>query len=71
MECLPMNAPKEDDLERLAVPLWPTAGKALGLSRNTTYAAAQRGDIPTLRFGRLVRVPLKALQRLLDGAGKE
>ena len=30
----------------LTVPLWPTAGKALGYSRNTTYEAARHGDIP-------------------------
>jgi hypothetical protein len=30
----------------------PEAGKALGLTRHGAYAAAQRGEIPTLRFGR-------------------
>jgi len=34
-------------------PLWPEAGKVLG----TTYAAARAGDIKTVRFGRLLRVP--------------
>ena len=28
----------------LVVPLWPHAGKALGLSRGSTYAAAERGE---------------------------
>jgi hypothetical protein len=35
----------------------PDAGKMAGLSRNGSYAAAQRGEIPTIQFGRLKRVP--------------
>ena len=45
----------------------PYAGKLLGLSRNTAYEAARRGEIPTIRLGRKIRVPKAALQRLLDG----
>jgi hypothetical protein len=41
----------------LVVRLWPDAGRALGLSRNGTYEAARRGEIKTLRFGRLRKVP--------------
>ncbi len=32
--------------ERRVMALWPTAGKALGLSRNFTYRAAAAGEIP-------------------------
>ena len=46
------------------------AGRILGYSRNTAYEAVRRGEIPTIRFGRKIRVPKAALQRLLDGAGK-
>ena len=47
----------------------PTAGKRyLGLSRNASYAAAARGEIPTVRVGRLLRVPIKAMDKLLDDA---
>jgi excisionase family DNA binding protein len=46
----------------------PQAGKLLGYSRNTAYEAARRGDLPTIRLGRKIRVPKLALQRLLDGA---
>ena len=42
----------DGNLEKLAVPLWPDAGKALGLSRNHTYEAARAGEIPTVKFGR-------------------
>lgn len=48
------------------VHLWPTAGEALGLGRGATYAAAARGEIPTLDVGRLKRVPTAALRRMLE-----
>jgi hypothetical protein len=35
----------------------PAAGKMVGLSRNGSYEAAKRGEIPVLEFGRLKRVP--------------
>jgi excisionase family DNA binding protein len=45
----------------------PEAGKRyFGLSRNGSYSAAQRGEIPTIRIGRLRRVPVRALERMLD-----
>jgi excisionase family DNA binding protein len=47
------------------VDLWPTAGQALGIGRNTAYEAARRGEIPTVRCGRRLRVPTAALRRLL------
>jgi hypothetical protein len=47
----------------------PEAGKRyFGLSRNGSYNAAARGDIPTIRIGRLLRVPVRRLERKLDGA---
>jgi hypothetical protein len=45
----------------------PEAGKRyFGLSENGSYAAAGRGEIPTIRVGRLLRVPVRAMERLLD-----
>jgi excisionase family DNA binding protein len=44
------------------------AGKILGLSRNTAYARATDGSLPTIRFGRLLLVPKAVLDRLLSGA---
>ena len=46
----------------------PEAGAMLGLTRNASYDAAKRGDIPTIRFGKLLRVPKAAFHKLLDGA---
>ena len=43
----------------------PEAGALLGLTRNGSYAAAARGDIPTIRIGRLIKVPRAALERML------
>lgn len=47
----------------------PQAGKRyFGLSRNASYAAAQRGQLPIIRIGRLLRVPVRAMERMLDQA---
>jgi len=48
----------------------PEAGKHYyGLSRNGSYDAAKRGDIPTIPVGRLLRVPVAAMERKLEQAG--
>jgi hypothetical protein len=39
-----------------------------GLSRGASYQAAERGDIPTIRVGRLLRVPVRAMESRLDAA---
>lgn len=52
-------------MTKLTVPLWPTAGRALGLGRNATYEAAERGEIPTVKVGRKRPVPTAPLRRLL------
>lgn len=44
----------------------PEAGAILGLSRNAAYEAARRGDIPTIKIGKLLRVPVRAIEQLLD-----
>lgn len=41
------------------------AGELLGLSRSAAYRAADAGQIPTVRFGRRLRVPTGALAALL------
>jgi hypothetical protein len=55
----------------LTIPV-PEAGKRyFGLSRNASYDAAARGDLPTIRIGRLLRVPIRALEKMLDRAGEQ
>jgi hypothetical protein len=45
----------------------PEAGRLyFDLGRNASYEAARRGDIPTIRIGRLLRVPIVALERMLQ-----
>jgi hypothetical protein len=41
------------------------AGKILGLSRASSFAAANRGDIPTIRIGKRLIVPRRGLEKLL------
>jgi hypothetical protein len=45
----------------------PDAGRRyFGMSRNASYDAAARGEIPTVRVGRLLRVPVRAMEAILD-----
>ena len=49
----------------------PEAGRVyLGIGRDSSYEAAKRGDIPVIRIGRLLRVPVSAMERMLDRAGE-
>jgi hypothetical protein len=44
----------------------PDVGRIVyGLSRNASYAAAKRGDIPTIPFGKLLKVPTAPLRAKL------
>lgn len=43
------------------------AAKMLGIGRSAAYEAARTGQIPTLRIGRRILVPVRALERLLEG----
>jgi hypothetical protein len=49
----------------------PEAGKRyFNLCRNSSYEAAARGEIPTIKIGRILRVPVRALERMLERAGE-
>jgi excisionase family DNA binding protein len=47
----------------------PEAGAMLGLTRNASYEAARRGDLPTIRIGKLLKVPKAAFHKMLEQAG--
>ena len=44
------------------------AAQALKLCRTSVYRRVKDGSIPTIRIGRLLRVPKIALERLLETA---
>jgi excisionase family DNA binding protein len=44
------------------------AAKVLGIGRNKAYEAAHCGEIPTIRIGKRLLVPLAALERMLQGS---
>lgn len=49
----------------------PEAGRLYyDLGRNASYEAAARGDLPTIRVGRLLRVSIAALEQKLREAGR-
>lgn len=56
--------------EELTVPV-PTAARAFGTARNATYDAVKRGEIPSIRVGRSLRVPTSALRQMLGIEPKE
>ncbi|MGY8684569.1 helix-turn-helix domain-containing protein [Bradyrhizobium sp. UFLA05-153] len=48
----------------------PEAGAKLGLNKNAAYAAAARGDLPTIRIGKLLKVPKAAFHAMIDAVQK-
>jgi excisionase family DNA binding protein len=46
------------------------AGQLLRIGRSAAYQAASRGEIPTIRIGRCLRVLRHQLERMLDGPDK-
>lgn len=45
------------------------AGEVLTLSRTSIYAAVKNGDVPTIRIGRRLVVPVPVLLRMLGDDG--
>lgn len=43
----------------------PEAGQLLGIGRDAAYAAAARGELPTLQLGRTIRVAVPKLLQLV------
>ena len=52
-------------LERLTFTV-EEAGELLGISRALAYEMARTGRLPTLRFGKRIVVPKKAIENMLD-----
>ena len=49
----------------------PEAARTLGIGRSAAYEAARTGEIPTIRIGKRILVPVAALERLLADSGKD
>jgi excisionase family DNA binding protein len=62
-----MEQAMQDEKLLLAISV-PEAGKRLGIGRSAAYAAAASGQLPVIKLGGSLRVPLRALERLLDAA---
>ncbi len=60
---------KTNNQERPHVLSVPEAGrKYFDLGRAASYEAARRGDIPIIRIGRKLFVPVQAIERMLAEA---
>ena len=44
----------------------PEAAKVLGIGLSIAYEAARNGELPTIRIGKRILVPIVALDRMLD-----
>jgi len=64
-----MRKEQQEDFHdsRETLDLRPDTARLLGLGRGTVYEAARRGEIPTIRIGRRILVPRRALEKLLEG----
>jgi excisionase family DNA binding protein len=59
---------KKGNIESMVLNIWPDVGQALNLSRATTYSLVKRGVIPSIRLGKRILVPRKALEELVGQA---
>jgi hypothetical protein len=59
--------PKMNDEPRKTMSV-PEAGRELGLGKNGSYAAAARGEMPVIKIGSRLRVPVVAFDRMLAEA---
>ncbi len=54
-----------DIRHRGAIPPWPDAAEVLGISRSLIYSGIASGEVPSVRVGRRILVPVPALLRML------
>ena len=65
-----MEFTMEDNVTKLAMTVSEAACR-LGIGRNSAYEAVRRGEIPTIRIGKRLLVPVSALDRLLNGTSEQ
>ena len=59
-----------DELESRTIITIKEMSTILGIGRNTAYEAVKKGEIPSVKVGRRILVPSKALDRWLESGGK-
>lgn len=52
-------------MDRMVLTVAETAER-LGMSRQAVYTAVANGDIPSIRIRTMIRIPLKAIEKLLE-----
>jgi hypothetical protein len=64
---------REDEIQPRVVPVWPTAGRELGISRPTCYQLARenRFPVPVIRVGHKLMVSRAQLDALLGVPDRE
>jgi hypothetical protein len=63
------DEPKKPEPECISV---PEAGERYyGLGRNASYDAVKCGAIPVIKIGKLMKVPIRAMEAKLDRASRE
>ncbi len=62
-----MPRDKDAPCKTLSVP--EAGAQYFRLCRTASYAAVERGEIPAIRIGRSLRVPIVALDQMLAQAG--
>lgn len=65
-----MESQNEVSSQRLLLRVSEVA-KALGLGRTKVYELIAAGELPVIRLGRAVRVPVTALQRWVEEREKQ
>ena len=56
----------QDIKTKPTVPVWPHAGAVYGLSRGGTYDAVRRGEIETVRLGRVLKAITAPIRKRLS-----
>jgi excisionase family DNA binding protein len=62
-----MNSETQNSPKTLTVA--EAGARYFGLCRASSYAAVKRGEIPVIRIGNLLRVPVVAMERMMEQAG--
>lgn len=65
MPITPGNVLTQEDWRSSTTISVEQAAPILGISRGSAYEAARSGELPTIRIGRRLLVPVAALRRLL------